>query len=380
MLKFFEVTNFKGFAEKFSLDLSRIKNYEFNNDCVSNGIARFAQCYGPNASGKSNLGLAILDIACHLTDFKFQKSHYSNYLNASSSNLFSEFKYVFQFGSGIVEYEYSKRSQSAPVKEILKINNKLLVSLDRTKDIPPFVALAGAESLKLDDIKKNEISIVKFIAKNSILESGEESQAFNDFIDFVDHMLYFRSLDSNSFIGFKTEAESITDYIVRNNHIEEFQKFLSVVGINYNLTGIDVDNDEGGAKSIGVLFKQGEEIRTKRLFEIASTGTKSLTLFFYWYTKIRSQDRPSFIFIDEFDAFYHFKLSETVTEQLRGLLQHQIVLTTHNTGLLSNEIARPDCNFIFSKNEMKPLYLSIDKELRSAHNIEKIYRAGGFDE
>lgn len=36
-------------------------------------------------------------------------------------------------------------------------------------------------------------------------------------------------------------------------------------------------------------------------FKIASTGTRSLALFYYWYIRMKN---ASFVFIDEFDAFY----------------------------------------------------------------------------
>lgn len=377
MLMHFEVENFKGFSEKFTMDLSGIKSYEFNDECVKDGVARFAQCYGPNASGKSNFGLAVLDVVCHLTDFNVKPSHYSNYLNADS-NSNATFSYTFKFSKGTVKYEYSKSSQSTPLTEKLWICDELVISLDRENGSLPFVSLVGAESLVLNEIKNSKISIVKFISKNSILAKNDTNELFVEFLDFIEHMLYFRSLQDTSFIGYKAEKEFIPNYIVTNNLLDEFQSFLGKIGINYNL--VSIEDSENDLKSIGVVFEGGREKRTKNFIDIASTGTRALTTFFYWFNKVKSQDRPSLIFIDEFDAFYHFKLSETVTKMLRGLVKHQVILTSHNTGLLSNEISRPDCNFIINKNEMSPLYKLTEKELRSAHNIEKIYRAGGFGE
>jgi AAA15 family ATPase/GTPase len=377
MLMRFEVENFKGFSEKFTMDLSGIKSYEFNDECIKDGVARFAQCYGPNGSGKSNFGLAVLDVVCHLTDFNARTSHYSNYLNANS-NSNATFSYTFKFSKGTVKYEYTKSSQSTPLREELWICDDLVISLDRETGTTPFVSLMGAESLVLNEIKNSKISIVKFIAKNSILAKNNTNELFGAFLDFIEHMLYFRSLQDTSFIGYKAEKEHIPNYIVTNDLLGDLQSFLESIGINYKL--VSIDDSEDDMKNIGVVFGSGKENRTKNFTDIASTGTKALTTLFYWFNKVKSQDRPSLIFIDEFDAFYHFKLSETVTKMLRGLVKHQVILTSHNTGLLSNEISRPDCNFIINKNEMSPLYELTEKELRSAHNIEKIYRAGGFGE
>lgn len=373
MLKCFEVSNFKGFNEKFTMDLSRIKSYEFNENCVSNNIARFVQCYGPNGSGKSNLGISILDLSTHLTDNLVNKIYYLNYLNAENSSPFAQFKYTFQFGERNVVYEYWKTGKSVPTRESLTIDGQLSIYLDRESEEMPIVRLAGAESLVLDDIKGNQISIVKFVARNSILLKNEINETFSKFIDFVEHMLYFRSLSDTGFIGFKPTAESILDHFVNNQMIPELEAFFRKMGVDYELVAIEDPDAE--KRSIGVKFGS----KVKRLWEVASTGTRALAFLFYWYKQITVQTSPSLIFIDEFDAFYHFKISETISKMLAELKEHQIILTTHNTGLFSNEISRPDCNFILDNNKINPIYLLTSKELRSAHNIEKIYRAGGFD-
>lgn len=374
MLKYFEVTNFKGFEEKFTMDLTQTKNYEFNNECIKDGVSRFAQIYGQNASGKSNLGIAVLDIVAHLTDLFVTKDIYKNYLNADSSLPAAEFKYIFQFGQSTVTYQYSKTDSLTPIKESLWIGDELVINLDRSSTEAPIVSLVGTESLILDEVKNNKISIIKFVIRNSILAKNEINDSFQKFFEFVEHMLFFRSLQDTSFIGFQSGGESILDYLVRNELTKEFENFLKDFGIKYSL--IQIENEDTGKQSIGVKFKD----KTKRLWEVASTGTRALSILFYWYSEIKKQTNPSLIFIDEFDAFYHFKMSEKITKMLVGLKQHQFILTTHNTGLLSNEIARPDCNFIMKKNSLIPLHALSNKELRNAHNIEKIYRAGGFDE
>lgn len=86
----------------------------------------------------------------------------------------------------------------------------------------------------------------------------------------------------------------------------------------------------------------------------------------------------SFLFIDEFDAFYHHDLSKMIVETLKEI-GVQFILTTHNTSILSNDLLRPDCYFLMNKKKIKSLSNSTDKELREAHNIEKMYKAGAFN-
>ena len=108
---------------------------------------------------------------------------------------------------------------------------------------------------------------------------------------------------------------------------------------------------------------------------IASTGTQSLKLLYFWLKKMGD---ASFVFIDEFDAFYHFKLAFEVCKQLFNL-NCQVFTSSHNTYLMTNDLLRPDCNFILQDNKIKPLQACTEKELRFGHNIEKLFRAGAFE-
>ncbi len=107
---------------------------------------------------------------------------------------------------------------------------------------------------------------------------------------------------------------------------------------------------------------------------ISSTGTHALELLFYWIKRIKD---AAFVFIDEFDAFYHFKLSFEVCKLLFGL-DCQVFTSSHNTYLMTNDLLRPDCNFIVNDNKLKALCDCTEKELRVGHNIEKLFRGDAF--
>lgn len=87
----------------------------------------------------------------------------------------------------------------------------------------------------------------------------------------------------------------------------------------------------------------------------------------------------SFVYIDEFDAFYHFELAKNIIKRLYEIEHVQIFTTTHNTDLMSNDLLRPDCYFILENNKITSLAGATDKELRKAHNLQKMYKAGAFD-
>ena len=45
---------------------------------------------------------------------------------------------------------------------------------------------------------------------------------------------------------------------------------------------------------------------------------------------------------------------------------------------MTNDLLRPDCNFILNENKIKTLCDCTDKELRYGLNIEKLFRGNTF--
>jgi len=88
----------------------------------------------------------------------------------------------------------------------------------------------------------------------------------------------------------------------------------------------------------------------------------------------------SLLFIDEFDAYYHYETAENVVKLLNNRYHFQSILTTHNTYLMQNDLTRPDCCFLLNGKTIKNLKNSTDRELREAHNLEKLYVNGAFSE
>ena len=101
-----------------------------------------------------------------------------------------------------------------------------------------------------------------------------------------------------------------------------------------------------------------------------------MTLFYSW---LISLDKVSFVFIDEFDAFYHNEVSEAMLSIIRDS-EVQSVFTSHNTSIMSNDLLRPDCYFVLQNNNIKNISSLTRKELRHAHNLEKMYNAGSFND
>lgn len=367
MLKKLTVSNFKNFNKEIVFDLSA-GNYEFSSNIVENKILKNVMIYGENGTGKSNLSKAIMDITTHLTDHNVRERDYNNYVNLNSKDDCAHFKYEFQFGEHRVVYQYDKLSYRDVLNEILSINDEVVVEASNHVESRK-VYLAGADSLNLDYDKAN-ISFVKYVLRNTILDKKDEKvQTFKKFEKFINSMLSFRSLEGNFYQGFKAGKDSLSEAITESGTVEGFEEFLNRAGIKYNLKIKEIDE----VKQIYVTFKNGKEVN---IFSIASKGTKVLILFYFWLLKF---SEISLVVMDEFDSYYHNKLTRFVIEEVMKT-NVQSILTTHNTSAMNNEILRPDAYYIIENNRMKTASESTDKELRKAHNIEKMYRAGAFNE
>ena len=367
MLKKFSVENFKGFKDKITLDIGTPSNYSFNSEIIENGCITKGIIYGINSCGKSNLGLAIFDIITHLTEKQKLLGSYDFYLNMSGRKSFAEFEYTFVFDGHEVVYKYSKMDVNSLKSESLSIDGKEVIFFDfLTRD--GFTLLEGSDTLNASIRNESPISRVKYVNSNSILSDNVQNQVFKKFIDFVERMLLFYSLDSRGYEGFMNGSESIAEGIVNSGKVKDFQEFLKENDIDYELYGCEVD----GRKAIYCRFDN----KDADFFKIASTGTRSLALFYYWYIRM---EKASFVFIDEFDAFYHYELSESVQKRLRRITGVQVFTTTHNTDLMSNDLLRPDCYFLLENNSIKAISELTEKELRQAHNLQKMYKAGAFN-
>lgn len=367
MLKKFSVENFKGFKDKITFNMGSPSNYSFNSEMIENGCVTKGIIYGINSCGKSNLGLAIFDMITHLTEKQKLLQSYDFYLNMSGRKSFAEFEYTFMFDEHEVTYRYSKTDVNTLKGESLSIDGKEVIFFDfLTRD--GFTLLEGSDTLNASIKSESPISRVKYVNSNSILTDNVQNQIFKKFIDFVEHMLLFYSLDIRGYEGFMNGSESIAEGIVNSGKVHDFQEFLKENGIEYELLGCEVD----GRKAIYCHFDN----KDADFFKIASTGTRSLALFYYWYIRM---EKASFVFIDEFDAFYHYELSESVQKRLRRIPGVQIFTTTHNTDLMSNDLLRPDCYFLLENNSIKALSELTEKELRQAHNLQKMYKAGAFN-
>lgn len=369
MLKKITITNFKNFSNPCVLDLTKTREYDFNNNLVKNGILNKVLLYGKNGSGKSNLGLAIMDISLHLSDNQRNMLLYSYPLNGDTASKYISFEYVFDFYGDEVIYSYKKNEMMTLLEEQIFVNNKIVFEYNY-QDNTFRTSLPELETFNRDLLKNRNLntSVIKMIYGYS--GSLPQNSPIKNLYEFANHMLWFRSVMGNQFMGNLNQVEDFEQFVVGQGEkgLQKFQNFLTECGLDYRLT----IKEMGSVRRIFAEF----ENKPYPLINIASTGTKSLWLFYYWMN--RCEGNISFLFLDEFDAFYHPSLSLKILRVILNSSSYQSIITTHNTYLADNSIMRPDCYMIIKDNEIKSFADRTNKVIREGNNLEKMMLSEEF--
>ena len=100
-------------------------------------------------------------------------------------------------------------------------------------------------------------------------------------------------------------------------------------------------------------------------------------MFYYWY---KHKGDARFLYMNGFDAFYHYEMSERIVRLVSKMDGFQTVFTTHNISLLKNDLLKLDCCLVLDDCVVRSFSDSTDRELCQGHNLEKMYRNGEFNE
>ena len=188
-LKRFEVRNYKNFKDTFVMDFSKVGTYNFNKECLCDGLIKNAIIYGKNAVGKSNFGRAVLDITNHLVDKAKDFRSSIAYTNADEDSKEAWFRYTFVDDKDEIVYEYKKTSSVQVVFESLEVNQELVFSYDYQKNIGDFDNFKkyGLSTLNWRFLEEG-ISFLRYMANNLTLD---DEHPVMKLMCFVEGMLWY---------------------------------------------------------------------------------------------------------------------------------------------------------------------------------------------
>ena len=381
MLKKFTVKNYKNFKEEISIDFSNTAGYQFSTDCLYEGLISKMLIYGRNATGKTNLGKALTDICSTMLQAP-RFMHDGVFLNADSEEESAVFTYEFDFQGQHLIYQYARFSDFELQWEKLWIDDRVIFECDfslrkfnfdnleyidaETANIERY-AQSLEEGAETEDIAEPTLPFLRWLVSNVALKSD------SILIKLSNYVRRMVVISAGNTMRFRPRRlyDGFFEALEKDEKLKDLEDFFNSMGIECRLV---LEKLPDGQRE---LYFSHEKLVP--FFETASSGT--LVLLDLYRRLIPSVLEPSFIYLDEFDAFYHYEMSENVIKFFkRKYPKCQIIMTSHNTNLMTNRLMRPDCLFILSRSgTLTSLCNATERELREGHNLEKMYISGEFE-
>ncbi len=381
MLKKFSLRNYKNFRDNICINFDNVGGYQFSTDCITDGMISKMLIYGRNATGKTNLGKGLMDICTVLPgDLIFRNTE--NILNADSLEDSAVFSYLFQFDNSELIYKYARLSNHELQKEELIINGTTIFKCNFSDRNFEFGNLdyIGAETAnkevylqslydedRADEPNETKIPFLRWLVSNVAFKSDSILIRLSNYV----RRMTMITAGNTQFLRPRRMMDNFYESLEENDRLKDLESFFNAMGIECRLA---LEKLPDGQRE---LYFAHEKLVP--FYQSASSGT--LALFDLYRRLISKVWDASFIYLDEFDAFYHYEMAVKVIQFLkRRYPRCQIVMTSHNTNLMTNRLMRPDCLFILSRTgSLTALCDATPRELREGHNLEKMYISGEFE-
>lgn len=382
MLVQFMVKNVLSFREETILDMTAIHAYK-EHECnlidigIKEKFLRVAAIYGANASGKSNLYMAmryfqriIVESLNNADDgagtaierfyvpFSFEENKDNSEFQIIEILDEYEYRYGFEYNADciVTEWLYRKNLKS----------NRTTTIFERTTEMAEF----GASVRKECDVYKEQLP-----AETLVLSFFNKLKLKTD----IFRNVYSGIMDTLVVPTDFCEDTGILEAFLPNvidHEKEKLVEFLSAID-----TGIkDINYDDSEKEVRFFTFhegKDGEEYPLSLYFE--SEGTiKSIMLFIYARMAILSNRS---IFVDELNIKLHPLLLKFIIDLFYDKdSMAQLIYTTHDTTLMDKKFFRRDQIWFVQKDAFGYSELSAlsDFKVRSDASFEKDYLAGVY--
>lgn len=335
MLKSIRISSYKNIPKDTTLTLD-----------FSSGLI-----YGVNGIGKTNLCEAVFMLQrLILGNLARIKKHDS----CVSQGYSIEYAFIF---SKAINYTCTFSADDVLLRESLHVGNQLLYEYSHTDSVFVHESFSRFD-MRVPNTMHGSLQEWVMPILRLIFSSDQCPFYLSEMFDYILSMLL---VDGSSL-----SADHIT--IRNDNELASIVQTMHKAGVEMELT---LDRNGVGTPVLMMHTKSG----WLPFSEAASTGEKAALSLFYKTTNARWF---SLLCIDEFDAFFHYRLSKSVIGYLAEGVCRQFILTTHNTSLL-NVV---DYNMVYIMNR-KGIYHLADltsRKLSPSLNFERLYRAGEFDE
>lgn len=387
MLIEFSFENFRSFKEIQTLQLqaanivSKNKEMDENNVMTQKGLdlLKFKAIYGANGSGKSNV-ISALSVFSIIVENSFKNNEIlkelnSFYLDKQFLKKPSFFQIVFIKDN--IEYRYGFEADNE------RIHAEWLFIKDK-KEVPYF--LRTDQEIEYYNKEKFQEAKILFNKDGNVLRDNSLVLsvlfALNGKISTIVYSYIVHNIVILS--GLVNPKKEFLEEKLEN---AKFRKRLLQLLQNIDFSICDIKSiGEGQHQKIFIQRKmnsKSEKIMSFLLDTEEAEGTKKL--FYLSPFLFNTLDYGLTMVIDEFDAKLHPLLSKKIIELFNSKETNtkgaQLVIVTHNTNLLNNELLRRD-QIVFTEKHKNGESHLIDlvefKGVKNTASYEKDYLMGKF--
>ena len=382
MLVQFMVKNVLSFREETVLDMTAINAYkEHESNLIDNGtkerFLRVAAIYGANASGKSNLYMAmryfqkiIVESLNNVDDssmtaieryyepFKFENKKENSEFQIIEIIGDSEYKYGFEYNDKCIVMEWLYRKN-------LKTNRTSSV-FERTSEKVKF----GASVRKECDVYKEQIP-----AETLLLSFFNKLKMKTNIFDEV----YAGIMDTLVVpTDFCEDSRLLKAFLPRVIDCEKEKLVSFLSAIDTGIKDIGYDDSEKDIRFFTVHKGKDDKDYSLNLFFESEGTIKSIMLFIYARNAILNN---RLIFVDELNIKLHPLLLKFIVDLFYDENSSaQLIYTTHDTTLMDKRFFRRDQIWFVQKDKFgySELVALSDFKVRSDASFEKDYLAGVY--
>lgn len=377
MLSKMSLTNFKSFKNKTEIDFKRT-NYKFlaDTNITSNGVLKGTMFVGANASGKSNIILAIK----LLLDLLFEEREINSGLFLC---LFSEERdfsidYHFVINEKNIKYRISHNPLNSILCEKLYLEDKLLIE---RMGLVAKSYINEEKGITFDEKDIDEDTLfLRTLYFNTKFAGNDELKMW---FEFLQNSVYINAFDS-SIVAYGKEEIGLSHYL-KSHGTNDINDFFIKYNFNQTVNYTDEEeNDkirffsENNEKKLVFFRRKGIEVPIP--FNEESLGNKTLLNILPAFLNVINKN--GMLLVDEFSSGFHNELEELLIKYFMASSDlSQILFVSHSTNLLSTSILRPDQIYSVNFDGAEGSWIKrfSDEQPRMAQNIEKMYLSGVFE-
>ena len=382
MLVQFMIKNVLSFRDETILDMTAINAYK-EHECnlidigAKDKFVRVAAIYGANASGKSNLNIAmryfqkiVVESLNNVDDGEDAVlKRYYNPFSFESNNENSEFQIIEIVGEDEYRYGFEYNSECIVAEWLYRKNlntNRTSIIFERTTENVEF----GASVRKECELYKTQIPtetlVLSFFNKLK-LKTEVFKTVYNSIMDTL--------VVSTDFCEDQGLLEAMLPQII-DEEKEDLLRFLNA--LDTGIKDIGYDDNEKEISFFTVHKGRDDKYYPLGLYCESEGTIKSIMLFIYARTAILNDKS---IFVDELNVKLHPLLLKFIIDLFyNNNSEAQLIYTTHDTTLMDKKFFRRDQIWFVQKDQFGYSELSAlsDFKVRSDASFEKDYLAGVY--